>query len=176
MTRVRRMVLRSLMVALLASAFAGAPVAYALVSSLIDGIELRAPGLGEPGSEGLDILSYSWGVTNATDFHTGGGGSTSRPSFSELSVTRWSDANTAALLRHAATGEILPALSLTSVRRVNGRPEELIRMTLRRVIVTSVQLGASKGAEASESVTFAFDEVEYVSGRGQFRWNVSANR
>jgi len=97
-----------------------------------------------------DVLAYSWGVSN-----TGAG----RPSFQDLSLTKYIDATSPVLLQRAASGERIPSARL-SVRKAGERPFVYTRLCLTDVTVKSISSGGSGGEDRlTENVSLGYRSV-----------------
>lgn len=135
----------------------------------------------------IDVLSWSWGVSQTGSFQTGGGGGAGKASFSDLSFTKWVDVASPLLMLYTASGEHITDATLV-VRKAGGKaPLEYIKIVMKKVMVTSVSTGGSSGEDRlTENVTLNFAEVnvDYVKqkedGSGeapkQFKWDIAANK
>jgi type VI secretion system secreted protein Hcp len=136
--------------------------------------------------KGIEISSFSWGVSNPTIVGTGGGLGAGKASFSSVNFMKYADVATAALLTSVASGEHFDVVTL-HCRRAGGDAQEYLVITLNEVLVESVQHSASDGGGiATESVSLAFGKVktEYFaqSQKGEkaaaaktFTWDVTKN-
>jgi len=136
--------------------------------------------------KGIEVQSFSWGVSNPTIVGTGGGMGAGKASFSSLNFMKYADAATAALLTSVASGEHFDVVTL-HCRRAGGDAQEYLVITLNEVLVESVQhSGSDGGGIASESVSVAFGKVktEYFaqSAKGEkaaaaktFTWDITKN-
>jgi len=135
--------------------------------------------------ENIDVLAWSWGVSNSGTFHSGGGGGSGKANFQDLSITKYIDKATADLLYTCASGKHLAKGKLV-VRKAGEKPLEYLIVTLENILVSKVSTGGSGGEERlTESVTlnFAKVKVEYKvqdekgGGKdgGTFTWNIAAN-
>ena len=133
----------------------------------------------------IDVLAWSWGMSNAGSFHTGGGGGSGKANFQDLSVTKWVDNASAKLQLYCANGDHFSKAVLT-VRKAGKVPLEYIIITMDDVLVTSVSTGGSGGEDKlTENVTFNFRKVEYKytkqkqDGTGdkpqELKWDIGAN-
>jgi type VI secretion system secreted protein Hcp len=108
----------------------------------------------------IEVLSYSWGVTNPGSLHSGGGGGAGKATFQDLSIVHKIDKASPVLLKACATGEHLKDATITFRKAGKGQQEFLI-IKMNDVIVTSVVQGANDGDTAgSESVNLEFAKVD----------------
>jgi type VI secretion system secreted protein Hcp len=134
---------------------------------------------------GIDVLAWSWGMSQSGTTHMGSGGGAGKANFQDLSFTHYVDMASADLLYASASGKHLDKATLT-VRKAGENPLEYIILTMDEVIVTSISTGGSGGEDRlTENVTlnFAKVKVEYKEqtktgvkgGQGQFTWDIAAN-
>lgn len=147
----------------------------------IDGESLDDKHKGE-----IDVLAWSWGMSNSGTFHLGPGGGSGKANFQDLSVTKYVDLATPLLELYCANGDHFADAKLT-VRKAGKTPLEYIVITMKKVMVTSVSTGGSGGEERlTENVTLNFAQVEYAyteqkddGSKGKekfFKWNIPANK
>lgn len=109
----------------------------------------------------IDVLAWSWGMSQSGTMHTGGGGGSGKASVQDLSFTKYVDTSTPPLMRSCVTGEHIPK-ALFTVRKAGGNPVEYVKITLEEIIVTSVSAGGSGGEDRlTENVTLNFAKVKY---------------
>jgi type VI secretion system secreted protein Hcp len=106
----------------------------------------------------IEVLSFSWGVTNTAN-PGGGGGGAGRATFQDLSFTHTIDKASPNLLKACATGSHLKEATITHRKAGKGQQEFLI-IKMNDVIITGVSLGDSSGGSGSENVTLAFAKVD----------------
>jgi len=105
----------------------------------------------------IEVLSYSWGVTNPANIKAGGGAS--KTTFTDLSFLHSIDKASPNLLKACATGAHLKEATITHRKADKGQQEYLI-IKMNDVIVTGVALADSSGAAGSETVSMAFAKVD----------------
>jgi type VI secretion system secreted protein Hcp len=95
-----------------------------------------------------DVLAYSWGASNTTG--------RARPSFQDLSVTKYLDSTSPVLLSRLASGQTIPSAQL-SVRKAGEHPNVITRICLTNVSVHAISGGGSGGEDRlTENVTFGY--------------------
>ena len=133
----------------------------------------------------IDVLAWSWGVSQSGTFHMGGGGGSGKASFQDISVTKYVDKASNGLLRACSTGEALDTADL-SVRKAGKKPLEYIVIKMKNVLITSISPGGSGGEDRlTENISLNFEEVEYTytpqkpDGSGDspmpFKFNIGTN-
>lgn len=110
----------------------------------------------------IDILAWSWGMSNSGTAHMGGGAGAGKANVQDLSVTKYVDASSAALLLACATGEHIPTANLI-VRKAGTTPLEYIKIDLTECLITAVSTGGSGGEDRlTENVTINFAKVKFT--------------
>lgn len=133
----------------------------------------------------IDVLAWSWGMSNAGTQHTGGGGGAGKVNVQDLSFTKWVDSSSPALMLACCNGEHYPTCLLT-VRKAGKNPLEYIKITMSEVIITSVSTGGSGGEDRlTENVTLNFAKVtvDYTPQKSDgtadtdktMTWNIAEN-
>ncbi len=111
----------------------------------------------------IDVLAWSWGVSNSGTTHQGMGGGSGKANVQDLSFTKYVDASSHALLGAATTGEHFPKANLV-VRKAAGKDKtiEYIKIEMEEVLITSISTGGSGGEDRlTENVTLNFAKVLY---------------
>src|SRR5436189_2576203 len=109
----------------------------------------------------IEILSFSWGVTNSGTIGggAGGGAGAGKATFHDLSFTHSIDKASPLLLKACATGEHLKEATITHRKAGKGQQEYLI-IKMNDIIITGVSLGDNSGGAGSENVSLAFAKVD----------------
>ncbi len=133
----------------------------------------------------IDVLAWSWGMSQSGSFHLGGGGGSGKANFQDISVTKWIDKSSPILMLYCANGDHFTKAKLT-VRKAGKKPLEYLVIKMTDVLVTSVSTGGSGGEDRlTENISLNFREVavEYKEqlkdGSGAaaktFTWNIAEN-
>jgi type VI secretion system secreted protein Hcp len=133
----------------------------------------------------IDILAWSWGMSNSGDMHTGGGGGAGKVNIQDVSLTKWQDASTCDLMKACCAGTHIPEATLT-VRKAGDKPLEYLKIKLTNLLVTAVSTGGSGGEDKlTENVTLNFEKfnVDFLTQdekgakKDPFKvgWDISAN-
>ena len=108
----------------------------------------------------IDVLAWSWGVSQSGSMHMGGGGGAGKVNAQDLSVTKYVDKSTPNLLQMCCNGKHLPEATLT-VRKAGDSPLEYIIVKMTDVLISSVSTGGSGGEDRlTENVTLNFAKVK----------------
>ncbi len=112
--------------------------------------------------ESIDVLAWGWGVSNSGTTHMGGGGGAGKANFQDISITKYVDSASHALLGACATGEHFATASL-HVRKAGKTQVEYITIEMKEVLVTSVSTGGSGGEDRlTENLSLNFAEVKFT--------------
>jgi type VI secretion system secreted protein Hcp len=109
----------------------------------------------------IDVLSWSWGVSNASDVRAGSGAGAGKANFGDLSFMHALDKASPNMMKACAMGEHIKEATLTSRKAGKGQQEYLI-VKMKEVFVTSVQpSGSSEHPMESVSINFGHIDLEY---------------
>jgi len=133
----------------------------------------------------IDVLAWSWGMSQSGTFHDGGGGGSGKASFQDISFTKWVDSSTPALMIAVAKGSHIPECKLT-VRKAGEGQQKYVEITMKKCLVSSLSTGGSGGEDRlTENVTLNFAEVKYeyfgqdekgaTKSAGDFNWDIAKN-
>ena len=112
-------------------------------------------------TKACDILAWSWGVSQSGTTHMGGGGGAGKANFQDISVTKYIDKASHALLLGCATGEHFTKAVLT-VRKAGKTQQPYITITMEEVMITSVSTGGSGGEDRlTENLSLNFAKVKF---------------
>ncbi len=108
----------------------------------------------------IDVLAWSWGMSQSGTFHQGGGGGAGKANVQDISFTKWYDDASAPLQLATLNGKHIPKATLI-VRKAGETPQKYIEILITDVMVTSVSTGGSGGEDRlTENVTLNFAKVE----------------
>jgi type VI secretion system secreted protein Hcp len=136
----------------------------------------------------IDVLSWSWGLSQSGTMHLGTGGGGGKVAVHDLSVTKYTDRGTPTIMTACTTGKHFATGKLT-VRKAGGtEPLEYFTIELEKVLVTNYSTGGSDGEDRfTETVTLNFEKfhVSYqpqdptngtaLGGVVESKWNIPAN-
>jgi len=109
----------------------------------------------------IDVLSWSWGMSNNGSTHVGGGGGSGKVSVNDLSFTKYIDKSSPDLVLACCNGKHFDKATLI-VRKAGEKPLEYLTITMTEVIITSIQTGGSGGEDRlTENVTLNFGKFKH---------------
>jgi type VI secretion system secreted protein Hcp len=133
----------------------------------------------------IHIESFSWGMNQTGAHATGGGGGAGKVSVHDISITKFTDKASAALMLYCANGKHLKE-GLITVRKAGEKPLEYLKIKLTDILISGVQLAGHGGDILTENVTlnFAKFHVEYLEQKpdgsgapaGEMGWDIKANQ
>lgn len=136
--------------------------------------------------EKIDVLAWSWGMSNSGTAHTGGGAGAGKVNVQDLSFTKYVDSASHLLIMAACNGKHYPTADLI-VRKAGENPLEYIKIEMTDVLITSVSTGGSGGEDRlTENVTLNFAKFKFAyqpqskkgakeGGELISSWDISAN-
>jgi len=133
----------------------------------------------------IDVLAWSWGISNSGSAHVGGGAGAGKCNVQDLSFTKYIDKTSPDLMLACCNGKHIDKATIT-VRKAGEQPLEYLVITLEDLIVTSVSTGGSGGEDRlTENVTlnFARVKVDYkeqtptgaIGATPGMGWNIAEN-
>ncbi len=134
---------------------------------------------------GIDILAWSWGMSQSGSFHHGSGGGAGKASFQDISITKYVDSSSPNLMLFCANGKHYPSAELI-IRKAGEGAQEYLKIKFIDVLVTSVSTGGSGGDDRlTENVSLNFAKVEYNYRKQKqdgtldtaipFKWDIAGN-
>src|SRR3954463_8425783 len=121
--------------------------------------DIKGESLDDKHKDEIEILSYSWGVTNAGSMGYGSGGGEGKASFHDLSFTHKIDKASPVLMQACATGVHLKEATITHRKAGKGQQEFLV-IKMNDVIVTAIMDAESREGDSAESVSLAFAKID----------------
>jgi len=152
----------------------------------LEGIDGETQDKEKSGKKAIDVLAWSWGMSQSGTFHMGGGAGGGKVSIQDISITKWVDKSSPNLMLYCSNGDHIKKAILT-VRKAGKKPLEYIVITMEPVLITSVSTGGSGGEDRlTENVTLNFREVklEYQPQKPDgtkdgaaipYKWNIAQN-
>jgi type VI secretion system secreted protein Hcp len=133
----------------------------------------------------IDVLAWSWGLSQSGSAHYGGGAGSGKVSIQDLSFTHYIDSSSHALMLACCTGEHIGEATLV-VRKAGKEPLEYVKITFNDLIISSVSTGGSGGEDRlTENVSLNFAKFKYeytpqkADGTGEAPktagWNIPEN-
>jgi len=150
----------------------------------IDGVDGEAQDKSH--GKDIDVLAWSWGMSQSGSTHIGGGSGAGKVSVQDLSVTKYIDKSSPVLMMACSNGKHFKNAKLT-VRKAGETALEYIIIEMTDVIITSVSTGGSGGEDRlTENITLNFGSVKLDyqpqkndgskdGGAIKYGWDIAAN-
>lgn len=126
--------------------------------------DLKGESIDDKHKDEIQVLAWSWGLSQSGTTHAGPGGGSGKASFQDLSITHYIDKCSPNLMLACANGKHFSEALLT-VRKAGEKPLEYLKITMTDLIITSVTTGGSGGEDRlteNVSLNFAKFKVEYT--------------
>ena len=110
----------------------------------------------------IEVLSYSWGVSNSGSLGAGGGGGAGKATFQDFSFVHRIDKASPNLFLACASGQHIKQAVLVCRSAGGGGGRDFLKITFTDVLVASFQQGGSAGSDdlPVESVTLNYARIE----------------
>ncbi|MEO6786140.1 MAG: type VI secretion system tube protein Hcp [Chthoniobacteraceae bacterium] len=136
-------------------------------------------------SKSIDVLAWSWGVSNSGNAQVGGGAGAGKVNVQDLSFTKYVDSSSCPLFLAASNGKHYKEALLT-VRKAGEHPVEYLKIKMEEVLITSLSTGGSGGEDRlteNVSLNFAKVSVDYTPQKDDgsadttipYSWDIAAN-
>ena len=107
----------------------------------------------------IDVLSWTWGLSNAGSAHSGGGAGAGKVNVQDLNFTKWVDSATPKLALACCSGKHFNNAVLV-IRKAGDKPVEYLKIKLDTVLISSISTGGSGGEDRlTENVTLNFSKI-----------------
>ena len=123
----------------------------------IDGIEGESKDSKHTGE--IDVLSWSFGASQAGTMAGGGGGGAGKVSMQDFSFQMRMCKATPKLLLHCANGKHIPSALLTA-RKAGEQQQEYMKIKFTDLLVSSYSTGGG-GEEPLENISLNFSKIEF---------------
>jgi type VI secretion system secreted protein Hcp len=148
----------------------------------LDGVNGETADKSKPNA--MDIINWSWGLSNSGNFHMATGGGVGKASIHDISVTKLVDKASPTLMQMCADGTHIATGTITC-RKAGGTAVDYLVITLGKILVSSYGTHGSGSLQHEENFTlhFATVKVQYnaqtaTGGKtagGNMSWDVPAN-
>jgi type VI secretion system secreted protein Hcp len=112
----------------------------------------------------IQVMSFSWGMTQTTNFAVSQGGSAGKVNIQALTFTHMVDKATPKLMTACCTGQHIPKAELTCTKEGGDANVAFLKITLTDILVAGVSpAGSNNDDTVIEQVSLAFAEykIEY---------------
>jgi type VI secretion system secreted protein Hcp len=140
------------------------------------------------GYEGkIELLGFSHAVVMQMTGEVSGAERTSgRPSHQDFTITKYLDATSPMLNQACCEGKVFPKIDVIIGTNENGKVSEMMRYTIKGVLISAVSGGGSGGDRLLETVTLNYNHITWKftlkeSGTSlqwvfEGKWDLAKNR
>ena len=148
--------------------------------------DIKGESLDAKHKDEVELLSWSWGVSQSGPIASGGGAGQGKASFQDFQMTHVLDKASPNLLRACATGEHIKEATITS-RKAGKSQQEFLIIKMKDIIITSVhpsQNAGDGGLVENVSLKCAKVDLEYRPQKADgsldvglhFKYDIKANK
>jgi type VI secretion system secreted protein Hcp len=135
------------------------------------------------GFEGkIELLSFSHGVAMQITGDISNPERTSgKPNHQDLTVTKYLDRASPVLNQSCCEGRVFPQVAVIIGRDNHGQVVELMRYTMKNVLISSISIGGGGGDKPVETVTLNYNQISWEfstqkqEGGSEGKWNLITN-
>ncbi|AMB84272.1 Hcp1 family type VI secretion system effector [Pseudomonas agarici] len=149
--------------------------------------DIKGESQDEAHKDEIDVLNWSWGMSQSGNMHAGSGGGAGKVEIRDLAINKYIDKSTPNLMMYCSSGKHIDKVRLT-VRKAGGDSQvEYLVINLEEVIITSLSTGVSGSDDRStETITLNFAQVRVdyqpqkadgarEGGPIKYGWNIRSN-
>jgi len=151
----------------------------------IEGEDIKGESRDEAHRDEIDVLSWSWGMTQSGSSHIGGGGGAGKVNIQDLAIEKYIDKASPKLMQGCASGKHYDKATLT-LRKAGGDSLEYLVIEMSHAMIASIDTGGSGNEERlTERVLLNFAKVKTkytperaaggAEGSIEFGWDIEAN-
>jgi type VI secretion system secreted protein Hcp len=133
----------------------------------------------------IEVISWSWGMTQTGSSHVGTGAGTGKVDVQNLTITKWIDTASPALIKLCCKGKAFDKATLY-IRKAGDKPIEYVKLELYNGLIAQVAIAGAGGDDRfTENVSLNFAAFKYYytpqSAKGAAgaeipaAWNIAKN-
>ncbi len=123
--------------------------------------DLKGESIVKDQEDTMQLLSWAWGMSQSGTTHTGTGGGAGKVNVNDLSIVKYVDKASPALILACCKGRHFEEAVLT-LRKAGDNPLDYLVVTMTDLIITSVSTGGSQGEERTiEDISLNFAKFKY---------------
>jgi type VI secretion system secreted protein Hcp len=148
--------------------------------------DIKGESLDDKHKDEIEVLAWSWGVSQGGSMSMGGGGGQGKASFNDFHITHFIDKASPNLLKACATGEHIKEATITARKAGKGQQEFLI-VKMSDLIITGVAPsgnGSDGGLVENVAMQCAKVDLEYKPQKADgsldaglhFKYDIKGNK
>jgi type VI secretion system secreted protein Hcp len=122
--------------------------------------DIKGESTDETHKDKIEVLSWSWGMTQTGSSHIGTGSGTGKVDVDNLSITKYIDKSSPNLKKLCCKGKAFSKATLY-IRKAGDKPVEYVKLELYNGLVSNISIGASGGDRFTEHVSFNFASFKF---------------
>jgi type VI secretion system secreted protein Hcp len=132
----------------------------------------------------VEILSWTWGVSNASH-GAGGGQGKGKATPGDFHFTHRYDKASPVLAKKCAQGVHFKEVVMTSRKSGEGQ-KDFLKITMKEVFITSAQASGSSGGDIAESISMSYGSIDFaykpqdekgnLGGEVKFGWDTKTTK
>ncbi len=113
--------------------------------------------------DSIEILSYSWGVSNAGSRSSGGGGGSGKAVFQDLHMTTRVNKASPLLFKRAATGQHIKKATLFVRKSGGDQQDDYMTIKLSDILVTSYKTAPDEDFDEvpTDQISLSYSKIEF---------------
>lgn len=135
----------------------------------------------------IDILGWSWGMTQSGSMHVATGGGSGKVSVQDIHISKRVDKASPILMKHCCSGQHFGKATLQITKAGGDKPVEYLTIKMENVLISGYNTGGNDGGETineSVSLNFAKYKLTYKpqSDKGismpevEHAWHIAENK
>ena len=148
--------------------------------------DIKGESLDDKHKDEIDVMSFSWGLSQTGTMAFGGGGGAGKAQFNDFNFSSNMSKASPKLFLACATGEHIKEATLSGRRAGGDNKVDYLVIKLTDVLISSYQTGGSNGGNPQDQVSMAYAKIEfaYTSQDAEGRpsetvkagWDLKANK
>ncbi|HXU81311.1 MAG TPA: type VI secretion system tube protein Hcp [Polyangia bacterium] len=111
----------------------------------------------------IDVLAWSWGMSQSASTHFGSGGGSGKVNVQDISITKRIDKSSPNLVKFCCQGKHFDKATLTVRKAGTEAPIEYFVIKMEDVLISSVQTGGAAAADQlTEQISLNFGSFDVI--------------
>ena len=139
------------------------------------------------GEGGIDLIAWSWGMSQSGTTHLGPGAGSGKVSVNDITFTKYVDLSTPVLMKACASGRSIPKATLYVRKATGDTPIDYVKLEMDTIIVSSYNTGGGADGldRVQETLSFNFRKFRMTytqqsatgaaSGGVDMGWDIAEN-
>ncbi|MDP9281493.1 MAG: type VI secretion system tube protein Hcp [Chloroflexota bacterium] len=125
--------------------------------------DIKGESLDDKHKDEIDVMSFSWGLSQTGTLASGGGAGTGKAQFQDLHFTSNMSKASPKLFLACASGEHIKEATLSGRRGGDGKAQgDYLILKMTDVLISSYQTGGANGSNPTDQVSMAYAKIEFT--------------